>query len=134
MTANELIDFLLIKYNGGDLNYSNHEMDNSVIMCKNIADFVEYVNKNGFIYEGFIVKFGFGYDGLQRNIALVFKDENDEVFWVHSSTMYIHSWIQKTLSGNQKFDIFRKDNNGYEFYIQASEILDKFLDENNIKG
>lgn len=134
MSKKELIDFLLVKYSGGDLDYSNHEMDNSVIMCDDIADFVEYLNKNNFIYEGFTDKFSFGYDELQRNVALVFKDEDDEVFWVHSSTMYIHSWIEKTLSGKQKFDIFSKDNNGYEFYEQASNILNKFLDDNNIKG
>jgi len=121
-------DFL-IKYNGGELNIYNHERDNSFLDCKNITAFRQYVKDNDFLYLGLTDKYDYtNIRATSVNLAIVFKNKNDEVFWCHWSSIGLCSWIERELQLNGY------SNDSVALYSKACEILNKFFDDNDFKN
>jgi len=120
-------DFL-IKYNGGELNIYNHERDNSFLDCKNITNFRQYLRDNDFLYLGLTDRYDYKGNAISTNLAIVFKNKDDEVFWCHWSSIGLCSWIERELKLN------RYSNDDVTIYSKACEILEKFFDDNDFKN
>ena len=91
MNIKELSKQLFIKYKGGDLAYENHESDNSILDCKTATEFLRYLDGNDLIYLGVTDKYN--YRNRDHQVALVLKDKNDNVFWIHIDEDQLLYWL-----------------------------------------
>ena len=121
---NENLDFLLQKYEGGELTAYNHESDNSLVYIKDIDDFKKQLDKSNILYLGITDKYNYNRLDSLTDLAIVFK-VNDEVYQFHYMTSSIHSLILIELSKNCKDEM----NN----CKKADEIIDWFQEKTNIK-
>jgi hypothetical protein len=122
--TNENLDFILQKYEGGELTGSNHTSDNSFIMCKDIDDFKKRLDICGVIYLGITDKYTYKRLDSLTDLAMVFKVD-DEVYWFHYMTLSIHSLILKELS--------KKDKDKMKNWKKTDEIIDWFQEKTGIK-
>lgn len=122
--TNENLDFLLQKYEGGELTGYNHESDNSLVCIKDIDDFKKHLNMSNALYLGITDKYSYNRLDSLTDLAIVFKVD-DEVYWFHYMTQSIHSLILVELSKNCKDEM----NN----WKKADEIIDWFQEKTNIK-
>ena len=76
---NENLDFLLQKYEGGELTAYNHESDNSLVYIKDIDDFKKQLDKSNILYLGITDKYNYNRLDSLTDLAIVFK-VNDEVY------------------------------------------------------
>lgn len=121
---NENLDFLLQKYEGGELTAYNHESDNSLVCIKDIDDFKKQLDTSNALYLGITDKYSYKRLDNLTNLVIVFKTD-DEVYWFHYMTSSIRSLILIELSKN------RKDEMNY--WKKADEIIDWFQEKTNIK-
>lgn len=120
-----MFEDFLIKYEGGDLTYQNHDLDNSVYMCSNVTEFKKRLELLGYLYLGITDKYDYHSNNYGfTNLAMVFKNQDDEVFWIHFMSTTVHHWIWNELAPK-----YGKE----EAYEKANEICDKFCEENNVK-
>ena len=56
---NENLDFLLQKYEGGELTVYNHESDNSLVCIKDIDDFKKQLDIGNILYLGITDKYNY---------------------------------------------------------------------------
>lgn len=119
-----MFEDILIKYEGGDLNYQNHDNDNSFYTCNTVTDFRKWCQKYDYLYEGITDKVGYERRDDLTDVALVFKSTNDELFWVHFTAMTLCSWIAHELESNYSHE---------EAFDKAIEISKDFFKKNNIK-
>lgn len=121
---NENLDFLLQKYEGGELTRYNHESDNSLVCIKDIDDFKKHLDMSNILYLGITDKYSYKRLDSLTNLAIVFKVD-DEVRWFHYMSSSIRSLILIELSNNCKDEM----NN----WKKADEIIDWFQEKTNIK-
>lgn len=115
MTLENLAKQLFIKYEGGDLTYENHESDNSILDCKTATEFLRYLDGNDLIYLGVTDKYN--YKNRDHQIALVLKDEDDNVFWIHIDEDQLRVWLYREFNdeyawkeANRLYDTWMEDN------------------------
>ena len=125
---NENLDFLLQKYEGGELTGYNHESDNSLVCIKDIDDFKKQLDIGNILYLGITDKYSYNRLDSLTDLAIVFKVD-DEVYWFHYMTRSIHSLILIELSKNCKDETKNWKNLGKK----ADEIIDWFQEKTNIK-
>ena len=117
MTEQELVNLLLVKYDGGTLDYSNHEKDNSVVCCKDASEFVKYLQDNELQFVG--ISNDYTYRRERRtDSALVFKDKDDNVIWVHAYSWTPFCWMEAEL---------KKNMNDEDAYRIADKLFREFM-------
>ena len=82
---NENLDFLLQKYEDGELTIHNHERDNSLVCIKDIDDFKKQLDTSNALYLGITDKYSYKRLDSLANLAMVFKVD-DEVYWFQEKT------------------------------------------------
>ena len=113
MNIEELSKQLFIKYEGGDLTYENHESDNCILDCKTASQFLNFIEDNNLIYLG--VTDQYNYRKRKGELALVMKDGNDNVFWIHIDEDQLRVWL------------YREFNDEYS-WKEANRLYDKWME------
>lgn len=106
MTLEDLSKQLFIEYRGGDLTYENHESNNSILDCKTASEFLNFIEDNGLIYLG--VTDQYDYRKREGELALVMKDWNDNVFWIHINEDQLRVWLYKDFPGELGWRLLNK--------------------------
>ena len=122
--TNENLDFLLQKYEGGELTKYNHESDNSLACIKDIDDFKKQLDKSNALYLGITDKYSYKRLDSLTDLSIVFKVD-DEVYWFHYMTQSIHSLIL--------IELYKKYKDEMNNWKKADEIIDWFQEKTNIK-
>ena len=117
MTIEEITNFLLIRYNGGNLSYENHEDDNSILDCFTVSELIDYLNAKDYIYLGVTNQFDYRRD-VRLDYAIVLKDKDDNIHWIHMFSDYLRVWMWRELE---------KDMHVCDARKLANEAFDRFM-------
>ena len=105
----------LVEYTGSELNYENHDMDNSILMCQNLNEYEMWFRQYGCVFLGFSLHYTYR-PNPTNEIALVYKDENDNIMWIHKGITGLDTFISYPYSFEEKVRIVNEflDSIGYK--------------------
>ena len=115
----------LVEYNGGELDFHNHNNDNSFFVCNNKTEYENWLKKFECIFLGFSKHYNFKVRDDEDELAFVYMDSEGEVWWTHFPLYSLNNLVDDNLSHdekNEKVKEFLKSIN-YTFKTNLAKLI-----------
>lgn len=95
------MDFL-VEYNGGELDYYNHNNDNSFFTCNNKTEYENWLKRFDCIFLGFSKHYNFKVRDDEDELAFVYMDSDGEIQWTHFPILSLNNLVDGNLSFKER--------------------------------